>query len=347
MLTPTALAPSLLQPLSQDAIQQCLSQAYGLHQVRAESLPPGANAHSAAFRIDADDGAAYLLQLHREGLPHSVFTVPAFLHNDQGIDAVMAPLPTTGGAPSMQAHGFDWALYPFFEGANGFERSLTDTQWRALGKAVSAMHRTELPDALSASLPRERYAHQAREGVRRYQRRFINGVTGDDIVMRFFAFWEDRAEEIDTVVYRSEQLASILLERPPRLVPCHGSLHAGNVLAGDDGRLAIVDWRALALAPKERDLMFIGNGGGAAPVWNTPAQAALFYEGYGATDIDAVALTHYRYERITQDVLACCDLMFDTGASAQDREEGLRQLQRQFAPNDVVAIAHQSYEAVT
>ncbi|WP_409167485.1 phosphotransferase [Variovorax sp. H27-G14] len=330
-------------PLSHDAIQQCLSQAYGLHKVRAESLPPGANAHSAAFRIDADDRAAYFLQLQPEGLPQPVFAVPAFLHNDQGIDAVMAPLPTTGGALSVRADGFDWALYPFFEGGNGFQRALTDTQWRALGKAVGAIHRTELPEALSASLPKERYAHKAREGVRRYQRRFINGVTGDDIVMRFFAFWEDRAEEIDTVVYRSEQLASILLERPPRLVPCHGDLHAGNVLVGDDGRLAIVDWRALVLAPKERDLMFIGG----SPVWNTPAQAALFYEGYGATDIDAVALAHYRYERITQDVLACCDLMFDAAASAQDREEGLRQLQRQFAPNDVVAIAHQSYEAVT
>lgn len=337
MLTPPDIA--------QDAIQQCLSQAYRLGQARIEFLPLGADVNSAVFRVDAGDGAAYFLKLRRGGFAQPVVAVPAFLHHDKGIEAVMAPLPTADGQLSLQAHGFDWALYPFFDGANGFERALTDAQWRALGAAVSAIHRATLPEALSASLPRERYVHQAREGVRRYQRRFINGVTGDDIVTRFFAFWEDRAEEIDTIVYRSEQLASILLERPPQLVPCHADLHAGNVLVGDDGQLSIVDWDTLVLAPKERDLMFIG--GGVGHVWNTPAQEALFYEGYGATDIDAVALTYYRYERITQDILEFCDQMFDASASAQDREEGLRQMKSQFAPNDVVAIAHQSYDAVT
>lgn len=231
------------------------------------------------------------------------------------------------------------------DGPDGFERALTPTQWIAFGKAVGAIHRTVLPEALSASLPREGYSHHAREGVRRYQRRFINGAAGDEVVRRFLAFWEERAEDIDTVVYRSEQLASILLERPPPLVLCHADLHAGNVRPGDGDRLAIVGWGATVLAPKERDLMFIGGGVGHA--WNRPDETAWFHEGYGTVGIDAVALAYYRYERIASDILATCDQVFDAAARAQDREESLRRLQRQFEPDAVVAIAHQSYDAVT
>lgn len=332
--------------LSRESIRQCLSEAYGLGNANARFLPLDDDANSAAFRVDADDGAAYFLELRRNGVVNSsLFTVPAFLHDEQGIEPVMAPLPTTDGRPSVQSHGFEWALYPFFDGPSGFERALNDAQWRALGTALGAIHRTALPEALSASLPTERYAHHWREGVRRYQRRFINGVTGDDVVHRFFAFWEEHAEEIDTIVYRSEQLASILLERPPQRVPCHADLHAGKVLVGDGERLSIVGWGKLMLAPKERDLMFIG--GGTGHVWNQPAQEALFHEGYGPADIDAVALAYYRYERITQDTLAVCDQMFDAAASVQDREEGLRRMTGRFLPDDVVAIAHRSYDAVT
>jgi spectinomycin phosphotransferase len=99
------------------------------------------------------------------------------------------------------------------------------------------------------------------------------------------------------------------------------------------------------LAPKERDLMFIG--GGVGNVWNQPQEETLFYRGYGATDIDPMALAYYRYERITKDLLEICDQIFDASASVEDREEGLRQMASQFQPNDVVALAHRSYEAIT
>jgi spectinomycin phosphotransferase len=39
--------------------------------------------------------------------------------------------------------------------------------------------------------------------------------------------------------------------------------------------------------------------------------------------------------------------MFDTAASLEDREEALRRMRNGFEPNDVVAIAHRSYDAVT
>ncbi|SCX46029.1 aminoglycoside phosphotransferase family protein [Variovorax sp. EL159] len=331
--------------LSQDAIAQCLADEYGLHAIHAEFLPLGADVNSSAFRVHANNGSTYFLKLRQGDFTPTAVFIPLFLHHEQSIDAVMTALPTTGGQPSAQSLGFDWMLYPFFKGDNGFKRPLSNAQWIALGAALSAVHRADLPDALRAGVPQESYSHHWREGVRRYQRRFINGLAGDDIVRRFLAFWEAHDEEIDTIVYRSEQLASILLEKQLPLVLCHSDIHAGNVLVGDDDRLCIVDWDTLVLAPKERDLMFIG--GGVGNVWNQPQEEALFYQGYGPVDIDPVALAYYRYERITRDLLEICDQIFDTSASLEDREEGLRQMENQFLPDDVVAIAHRSYETIT
>jgi len=338
MLTPPDIAD--------ESIQQCLSDAYGLNTTHAEFLPLGADVNSAVFRIEANDGSAYFLKLRRGDFKPAVVAIPAFLHHEKNIAAVMAPLPTADSQLSVRHLGFDWMLYPFFEGSNGFERALSNRQWTTLGTTLRAVHRTELPEALQKTgVPRESYSHHWREGVRRYQRRFINGLAGDDIVRRFLAFWEARDEEIDTIVYRSEQLASILLEKQLPLVLCHSDIHAGNVLVGDDDRLCIVDWDTLVLAPKERDLMFIG--GGVGNMWNQPQEEALFYQGYGPVDIDPVALAYYRYERITRDLLEICDQIFDASASLEDREEGLRQMANQFLPGDVVAIAHRSYEAIT
>ncbi|MET3493589.1 phosphotransferase enzyme family protein [Variovorax boronicumulans] len=331
--------------ITHDAIQACLAETYGLQATRIEFLPLGADVHSAVFRVQANDGTAYFLKLRSGDFEKSAVAVPAFLHRDKGIAAVMAPLPTTDHQLSVQRHGFEWMLYPFFEGRNGFERALTAAQWTALGAALGIIHRTELPPELLAGVPKESYAHQWREGVRRYQRRFINGFVGDAIVQRFHAFWGAHDEEIETLVYRSEQLASILLEKALPQVLCHADIHAGNVLVGNDGQIAIVDWDTLMLAPKERDLMFIG--GGVGHVWNQPQEETPFYQGYGATDIDPVALAYYRHERIVRDILEFSDQVFDASASAEDREEAMRQMASQFKPDDVVAIAHRSYEAVT
>jgi spectinomycin phosphotransferase len=118
-------------------------------------------------------------------------------------------------------------------------------------------------------------------------------------------------------------------------------LHAGNVLVSANDELAIVDWDNPIVAPKERDLMFVG--GGVGGVWNKAQEEALFYQGYGKTEIDPVALGYYRYERIVADIAATCEQIFGMQGSVADREEGLQQLMDQFLPNNVVEIAHRSY----
>jgi spectinomycin phosphotransferase len=127
-------------------------------------------------------------------------------------------------------------------------------------------------------------------------------------------------------------------------VLCHTDLHAGNILIAAGGGLYVVDWDELRLAPRERDLMFVGAGVGG--VWNKPEEEALFYRGYGPVEVDGQVLAYYRYERIVQDVAAYCSHVFLSGRRDEDRSRGLRQLESQFHPGNVVEIAHRTYESL-
>jgi spectinomycin phosphotransferase len=109
---------------------------------------------------------------------------------------------------------------------------------------------------------------------------------------------------------------------------------------GADDELAIVDWDEPILAPKERDLMFIG--GGVGGIWNSDQETRWFYQGYGQTEIDLAALCYYRYERILVDIAERAEQIFGMHGSVEERQKGLR-LREQFLPNNVVDIAHRTY----
>jgi len=68
----------------------------------------------------------------------------------------------------------------------------------------------------------------------------------------------------------------------------------------------------------------------------------LFYQGYGATDSDPMALAYYRVERIVEDIAAYCEQLLLTDQGGDDRAEGLRQLVGQFEPGQVIEVAFMS-----
>ena len=107
----------------------------------------------------------------------------------------------------------------------------------------------------------------------------------------------------------------------------------------DDNHFYIIDWDDPILAPKERDLMFIG--GGLGFVGRTPQEEErLFYQGYGQVQVDPVALAYYRFERIIQDIAVFCnELTYQTG-SDQDREQSLHYLRSNFVPGGTVERAY-------
>ena len=87
--------------------------------------------------------------------------------------------------------------------------------------------------------------------------------------------------------------------------------------------------------------MFIG---GAQEFTGHTAQEeeALFYEGYGQTQIDPIALAYYRYERIVQDLAVFCEQILSTDKGGKDREQSFQYLTSNFLPDGTIEIAYRS-----
>ncbi len=335
MLTPPALAPDLI-------IARLLDD-YGLRIRQVTFLPIGADITAAVYRVEPESGGAYLLKLRRGDFHEVAAVAPAFLRA-HGVRRVMAPLPATDGRLWVSGQGFNWMLYPFVEGKDGYEATLSDAQWVALGKTLRAIHDAALPSDLIQRLPREEYAPRLRDTVTQFAREAERRSYGDPIAAKLAAFWRAERSEIRLIVERAGALAQELRKSAPRFVVCHGDLHPGNLLLGADDALSIVDWDTVILAPKEHDLMFVGSN--LSGVWDDARETALFYQGYGATALDPIALSYYRYERIVADLVAYGEQIFGAQGSVEDREVGLRQMTAQFLPGNDVAIAHRGYQGL-
>jgi spectinomycin phosphotransferase len=89
--------------------------------------------------------------------------------------------------------------------------------------------------------------------------------------------------------------------------------------------------------------MFIGGGVGSA--WYSPWEERAFYQGYGQTQVDAVALAYYRFERIVEDIAEWGEQVLYGGLGEDDRARALQGLKRWFSPHDVVAMAYRAEKA--
>lgn len=322
--------------LRDDTLIACLNDAYDLRVSDVVFLPLGADVNTAVYQARSTTNPACFVKL-RYGEPDiASVMVPRFLH-DRGVTCVLAPILTRGGELWTQVESFTLILYPFVVGVNGFDRALSDHQWFTFGATLKGIHTVVLPPELKALLPRETYSPVWRDRVNWFQRQVDRETFADPVAAQLAALLRDKRDIVSALVERAEQLANVLRARSPELVLCHADIHAGNVLVDAEDALYIVDWDTLTIAPKERDLMFIGAGVGS--VWNSVEEEALFQQGYGPLAVDREAIAYYRYERIIQDIAAFCEELLLTDAGGADRAQGLRYFAGSFAPNSVIDLA--------
>jgi spectinomycin phosphotransferase len=150
---------------------------------------------------------------------------------------------------------------------------------------------------------------------------------------------------IHRLVERGDFLSKKIQEQLTEFVLCHSDIHGGNVLIDGKDVIYIVDWDELIMAPKERDLMFIG--GGVANVWNNPHEEDFFYKGYGKVYINREILAYYRHERIVEDIAEYGQRLLLTTVSDEDRLEMYKQFIGMFEPNGVVDIAFKTDEGLS
>ena len=327
----------LEKPTIADAeIVACVQDAFGLQVDEMSFLPLGADGHTAVYQLIAQDEKPYFLKLRSGPFKESSVTLPHFLHA-QGIQELIPPQPTKNGALWADLDAYKVMLYPFIDGHDAYDVPLTDEQWRQFGKALRRVHTAVLTSSLAAAIPAETYSPKFRELVKEFILNIQERPFAEPVAQNMAAFLNERRDVVARLVARTEQLTEIVQERPSPNVLCHSDIHAWNLLISSDGALYLVDWDDPILAPKERDLMFIGAGLGG--IWHTPREMGLFYEGYGRTEVDRDILAYYRCERIIQDIAAYCEQIFLSDEGGADREEAWHNVASNFSPGSTIDLA--------
>ena len=177
-----------------------------------------------------------------------------------GCSFVVAPIPTRAGDPFVQFSSYSVALYPFIEGRSfSFEESFSEADRDQVLAAVLALHRVPIaairpPESEEFVVPwldqLDRSMHYGSEG----------GSNGPHAAVASRLLIDNEAE-IRRLIVRYRALVAQYLSNPAPLVLTHGEIHPGNVMETSTG-WEIVDWDTVLLAPPERDLWQLAQGGG-------------------------------------------------------------------------------------
>jgi spectinomycin phosphotransferase len=326
--------------LSDESISACLQAEYALPVSKIEFKPLGADFNSAVYRVTAADGTPYFLKLRSGIFDDITVTLPQYL-SQHGLHQVIPPLPTSNGRLWADLQTFTAILYPFIAGRDGYEVALTERQWADFGAAMKKLHALQPPPALSDRLARETFTPFYRQKLKNFNQQLESITSLDWIARELIEFLKLKRPAINALVQRADAYAQVLLSQPHDHVVCHADIHAANLLIPDENTFFIVDWDNPMLAPNERDLMFIGGSQGFTGT--TPKdEVTWFYQGYGAVEINHLALAYYRYERIIVDIAIYCEQLLLSSAGGADREESLGFLKSNFLPGGTIQTAEQA-----
>lgn len=330
----------LKKPIQEQEIIDLLKIHYGIDIQTAQLISGGADINAVVFKADTKFNS-YFVKFKYGDHDEINLSIIRLLH-DCGIKEIIFPIHKLEGKLFQQLDRFRIIVYPFIHAPNGFTQNLTEKQWKQLGKALRKIHDVSVPTLIQKQLRKETYSSKWREIVRSFYKKIEPAISDDQITADFKVIFKQNIDIIHRLVEYAEELSKKIQPDLDKYVLCHSDIHAGNVLIASDESVYIIDWDEPMLAPKERDLMFIG--GGVGNVWNKPQEIPYFYEGYGKTNIDKTILSYYRHERIVQDIgefniaLNGEDLLSRDHCD-QSRLEMFKHFKDMFDPNGVVEIA--------
>ncbi|HAZ7574614.1 aminoglycoside O-phosphotransferase APH(9)-Ia [Legionella sp. PATHC032] len=317
---------------------ELLKVYYGIDIHSVQLMAGGADMNAFGYKADSESNS-YFVKLkygHHDEINLSIIRL---LH-DSGIKEIIFPIYTRDAKLFQQIDHFKIIVYPFIDAPNGFTQNLTEKQWKQLGKVLRQIHETSLPSAIQKRLRKETYSPKWREMVRSFYSKIGFDDSYDQITTDFKSFFNQNIDSIHRLVDSSEELSKKIQPDLDKYVLCHSDIHAGNMLVVNEESIYIIDWDEPMLAPKERDLMFIG--GGIGNVWNKPHEIDYFYEGYGKTNVDKIILSYYRHERIVEDIAVYGQDLLSRDQNEESRLESFKHFKSMFDPNDVVEIAFSS-----
>lgn len=323
------------QPIQAQHLIELLKAHYGIDAHSAQLIQGGADMKALGYKAISGSNA-YFIKLkfgHHDEINLSIIRL---LH-DSGLKEIIFPIQTLEAKLFQQLEHFKIIVYPFIDAPNGFTQHLSEKQWGQLGKVLKQIHQISVPTTIQQQLRKELYSPKWREIVQSIYSQLEFDNSDDTLAADFKSFFNQNNASIHQLVDSAEELSKRIKPDLNEYVLCHSDIHAGNVLVDNTGAIYIIDWDEPMLAPKERDLMFIG--GGIGNVWNKPQEIKNFYEGYGDAEINKRILSYYRHERIIEDIAVYGQDLLSRDRNDQSRQESLNYFKEMFEPNNVVEIA--------
>lgn len=338
MIFPIQIEISMIEQhyFSSQSIIDCINTHYHISVDTLVLLPIGADRNASVYKAFTKDGLSYFIKLKR-GHQDDISVAILALLQAAGIQEIIPPSQTVDGKVTQPIDDSTLVVYPFVEGHNGFSKNLTDEQWVTLGHVFKQIHNMTIPSSIKEKIRKETYSSKWIEALELMMGNLDEIIPPDELALKLKTVIKDHEAVIKRLIDRAKALCPIVQKQSQKLVLCHSDIHAGNVLMDQKGALYVIDWDEPIMAPKERDLMFIGAGVG--NVWNDAREEALFYKGYGTPPINRVLIAYYRHDRIIQDIVEYVQSLLLTSDGGEDRLEMLEQVMDQFEANGVIDIA--------
>jgi spectinomycin phosphotransferase len=258
--------------LEERELIESLRQGWGLNLVSTEYAAVGGGSYH--WKATDDAGGRHWLtvdDLDHKGYPgdtrdsafdglRAAFETALALRTS-GLDFVVAPVPTPKGETVRRVGTHHTAaVFPFIEGragrfgerlAAGERAQLVDMLIR-LHQAAPAAARLARPESLQ--VPGRRDLESALDGL---DQKWVGGPFSEPAR----ALLAGRSENVRGLLETFDHLAGQVVAARAEPVVSHGEPHPANVIDAN-GRLLLIDWDTVGLAPPERDLWMVDGGEG-------------------------------------------------------------------------------------
>jgi hypothetical protein len=257
--------------LSDGALEDAIEQAWSVDVASLEYRPVGFGSHhwvatdnqglrhfvtadelSPESRIGDEVSA---LGLHLRSAFAAATDLRAF-----GCSFVVAPITSRADDPFVQFNGYAVSLYPFIEGHSfTFEESFGEAERDQVLEIVVALH--GVPITAIRPPAEDEFVIPWLDQVDRSRHHGSEGGSNGPHAAAASQLLIDNEAEIRRLIGRYRTLVAQYLRDPGPVVVTHGEIHPGNVMVTSNGWV-IVDWDTVLVAPPERDLWRLAQGGG-------------------------------------------------------------------------------------
>jgi len=212
------------------------------------------------------------------------------------LDNIINPVETIDKKICEKKLFYTITLFPFINGISGWNVQLTKEQFFEFGQFMNKLHSSIIPNEYLKVIPNETYSQIFTKNVKNILLDIKYEKGNGPIINDFYNELKANKNVIMEMINFLECNLSKIFSKKHNICLCHGDIHAGNLLL-ENNKFYVVDWDTIILAPKEKDLMFIG--GGIGNKWNTEEEVKYFYKGYGEEiDIDEELIKYYKKSKI-------------------------------------------------